>query len=68
MRVALVLPRRMSTNMKKSINRIGGAVITLLMVAGVFLATSVTAQAQYRQYPESRNRQERRDQIGRAHV
>src|SRR5215218_410856 len=51
----------MSTNMKKSINRIGGALITFLMVAGAFLATSATAQAQYRQYPQGRVRQERRD-------
>src|SRR5215218_10994866 len=51
----------MSTNMKKSINRIGGALITLLMVAGAFLTTSATAQAQYRQYPDGRARQERRD-------
>src|SRR5215208_5722227 len=50
-----------STNMKKSINRIGGALITLLMVAGAFLATSATAQAQYREYPQGRVRQERRD-------
>src|SRR5215204_5991888 len=57
----MIWPRRVSTNMKKSINRIGGALITLLMVAGAFLATSATAQAQYRQYPDGRVRQERRD-------
>ena len=50
--------------MKKSINRIGGALITLLMVAGVFLATSATAQAQYRQYPDGHVRQDRRDRDG----
>ena len=47
--------------MKKSINRIGGALITLLMAAGAVLTTSATAQAQYRQYPDGRVRQERRD-------
>src|SRR5215218_10110215 len=56
----MIRPRRISTNMKKSMNRIGGALITLLMVAGAFLATSATAQAQYRQYPEGRVRQDRR--------
>jgi hypothetical protein len=29
--------------MKKTFNRIGGAVITFLIVAGAFLATSATA-------------------------
>ena len=47
--------------MKKSINRIGGALLTLVMVAGFSLAAGSTAQAQYRQYPGARNRHDRRD-------
>lgn len=47
--------------MKRSINRTGGAIITLMMAASFYLAAGSTALAQYRQYPEARNRQERRD-------
>jgi hypothetical protein len=47
--------------MNRLINRIGSAIITLLMVAGFSLAAGSTAQAQYRQYPDGRVRQERRD-------
>ena len=53
--------------MKKSNNRIGGATIALLMMAGTFLAAGATAQAQYRQYPDGRVRQERRDRDDRYH-
>jgi hypothetical protein len=53
--------------MKKLINGFGGAIITLLMVAGFSLAAGSTAQAQYRQdrndgrYHRDRDRDGRRD-------
>src|SRR5689334_22148308 len=40
-------PRRYTTEMNRSIKGIGGALITLLMVAGFSLAAGSTAQAQY---------------------
>ncbi|MFL6332263.1 MAG: hypothetical protein ACJ754_02865 [Pyrinomonadaceae bacterium] len=47
--------------MKKSLNRISGAFMTLLMLAGISVVAGSSAQAQYRQYPDGRIRQERRD-------
>lgn len=47
--------------MKKLMNGFGGAIITLLLVAGFSLAAGSTAQAQYRQYPDGSVRQQRRD-------
>jgi hypothetical protein len=47
--------------MKKSLNRAGGALMSLLMLAGISVAAASTAQAQYRQYPDGRIRQERHD-------
>src|ERR1051325_3979318 len=56
--------------MKRLINGFGGAIITLLMVAGFSLAAGSTAQAQYRQdrdndrYRHERDRDWRRNRNG----
>lgn len=58
--VAKKRPRRYAINMNRSIKGIGGALITLLMVAGFTLAAGSTAQAQYRRdHDNDRYRRER---------
>src|ERR1041384_3886007 len=53
----------MNTYLRKSL---GGAIFTLLLIVGATMATSVTAQAQYPQYPANRDWQYRREQRERA--
>src|SRR2546421_12215689 len=64
--VALRLPyinTRREAQMNNYLRKgIGGAILTLLLVAGATAVASATAQAQYRQYPDNRDWKYRRDQ------
>jgi hypothetical protein len=49
-------------NMKQLIRRFGGGILGLFLLLGIGMAASQTAQAQYRdRYPQSRDRDWRRD-------